>query len=97
MAAPLFSTLFGDASLWTSPDPAYPDVANLTDGNSTRNRNDVRQTISNLAARSPAVLAFTLDSEPDHIYVGHSPTFYPADLSHAAPFDDQLVVLVGDD
>ena len=97
MAAPLFSTLFGDASLWTAPDPAYPDIANLTDGASTRTRNEVRQTIANLSARSPAVLAFTIDSEPDHVCVGHTPAFCPADHSHAAPFDDQLAVLVGDD
>ena len=49
------------------------------------------------ATRSPVVLAFISTSDPDRIHFGHSPTLYPPIAGDATPFDNQLVLLVGDD
>ena len=79
MAAPtLYSALYGDATLWDDPTPDYDAIMAAVGGASTANRDVVRTRLLNLSARSPVVLAFTLTSDLNHIYVGHSPTVFPA-------------------
>ena len=36
-------------------------------------------------------------NEPDSIYCGYNPTLCPADLGTVTPFDNKLVLFVGDD
>ena len=43
------------------------------------------------------MLAFVLTGDVDHIHVGYAPSLFPADLAMATPFDDKVVILVGDD
>ena len=49
------------------------------------------------AAHSPTVLAFAIAGDSNHIHVGYAPSLFPGDLAVSTPFDDQVVVLVGDD
>ena len=51
----------------------------------------------NLAQRSPIVVAFVVKGDEDHVHVGHSPTMYPANLTSVSPFDNLVVVLLGND
>ena len=64
-------------------------------GDAPTNRANTQVAIANIAQRTPAVPAFVLDNDQDFIYVGHSPSVYPANPSEPIPFDNHLVVLVG--
>ena len=98
MAAPnpLFSTLFGDATKWTEPTPDHAVVLGAVGSGSAADQTTAKRHVLNMAVHSPTVVAFVIDADCDHIYVGHSPTQYPASLGTAMPFDNLLVVLVGD-
>ena len=99
MAAPnpLFSTLFADPTKWATPDPGHALVLASVGGASAASTTAAKRDILNMAVHSPTVLCFILDADPDHIYVGHSPTVHPAALGTASPCDNLMVVLVGDD
>ena len=92
-----FSTLLGTADLWEDPTPNYVAIDAAVGVASAGNRNAVRQSLLNVAARTPTAIAFLLDSGPGFIYIGHSPALHPAGIGDAAPFDDHLIVMVGDD
>ncbi len=46
---------------------------------------------------SPVGVAFTLDGDPDYIYVGYNPTSYPSDLTAPNAYDNHVALLVGND
>ena len=74
MAAVLadYATLLGDTTLWADPTPYYLALAGVM-GDAATNRADTQVAIANIAQRTPAVLAFVLDNDPEYIYVGPHP------------------------
>ena len=91
-AANTFSALFGTAALWDVSDPSYDAVLAAVGGAAATDRASCRTALLGTAQRSPTVIAFVLEGKEDHIYVGHSLSTYPADLSDPTPFDDKVVV-----
>ena len=49
------------------------------------------------AQHSPVVVAFVVKGDEDHVHVGHSPTMCPADPTSVSPFDNLVIVLLGND
>ena len=70
---------------------------NALGGPSAIDARAAKTAIIHLAHRSPVALAFQLHGDEDHIYVGLSPSVYPADPLDATVFDNMAVVLLGND
>ena len=98
MAAPLlFSNYFANDDNFSTPRPDHATLQAVLGEGTAVNSPDVSRAIVNTAARSPITVAVVLQGDEDNIYVGHSPTFYPADLMNATVMDDQVVLLLGDE
>ena len=100
MASPLFSTLLGDVAQWDNPNPHYNVLMTKVghaDHPDALNSTAAAVMTVNLAQRSPVAIAFIVEGDDDHVHVGHSPSVYPADPSNPSPYDNLVVVLVGDD
>ena len=99
MAAPQpkFSELYSTLNAWDSPTPDCVPLNNSFGGANAADMTTVKDAIMALSARSPTLLAFVLSNDEDAIYVGHSPSIYPADhASPAADIDNRVMVIVGD-
>ena len=83
----LYSDIINNDALWTQPNLDHAAALAVVGIASTTNADDTRLALTNLSVRTPTVLAFTLDNEPESIYCGYNPTLYPADLGNATPFD----------
>ena len=98
MATTSVSAYLAEASHWENHNPDYTPVVDLVGAPSANNHSQVATTILGLAARTPTVLLFQIAGEDDYVYIGHTPTRFPEDpLDNANPFNDKVVVLVGDD
>ena len=96
--ANLFSALYDDATLWEDPNPDYAALLGAAGGGGcAADRNACAASIVAAAVRSPISVAFVLQDDPEYIYVGHSPTFYPPSISHPTAFDGRVVILIGDE
>ena len=96
MAAPmLYSNIVNNADLWDQHDPDHGVLMGVVGGGAATNQTDTARHIVNTATRSPTMVAFILTGDEDHIHVGYNPTFYPAEVGNATPFDDLAVVFVG--
>ena len=95
--ANLASALCADASLWIDPLPDHIALDNAMGGPSNTDARGAKAAMTQLAYHSPVALAFQLDADLDHIYVGHSPSIFPADPLHPTPFDNLCVLILGDD
>ena len=89
-----YATLLGDAALWANLPPNYLALAGVI-GDAATNWADTQVAIANITQHTPTILAFVLDNNLDYIYVGHTPTVYPADPTEAMPFDNHMGILVG--
>jgi hypothetical protein len=99
MAAPTahkHSDLLSDVDQWDQPAPACADLMAVLGGGVITNSNDACRAVVNLATRSPVAIAFVIEGDDDHVHVGHSPTLFPQDITQASPFDNSMVVFVGD-
>ena len=98
LAKPTFSLLLNDPAKWLDPNPDYATLL-LTVGNDRTGvaATTVKAAILNIAQRSPVALAFVLNNDLDHIYVGHTPRLYPQDLTSTTAMDNLVVVQVGND
>ena len=96
MAAPLFSTLFNDASLWDDPDPDYDTLLTVLGGTVNTDRGNAQTALVNLSLRTPTAVAYILETEPEYIYIGHSPALFPADITMTTTLDNRLILHVGD-
>ena len=99
MAAPIdtrYSLILNNAAFWDEPNPDYLTLTNVVSGAATSDHRTTSATILNLAARSPVAVAFTIAADSDRIYIGHTPTVFPADLAYPTVFDNHFLVLVGD-
>jgi hypothetical protein len=99
MAAPnpLISDLYNDPTQWIDPTPDAVALQATFGHAAGANRNVCRSATLALAQRSPTVLAFVIDGDDDHIYVGHSPTPFQSDPLTVSPYDGSVIVLLGDD
>jgi hypothetical protein len=78
--------------------PAYNSILNVIGPDSNTNGGATCKTaILNLAQRSPITVAFVLEGDPEHIQVGHTLSPFSNDPLRASPYDDHVIVFVGDD
>ena len=96
-AAPLVDALFADPAHWVEHAPDYTTLLATHGPTSGQDTAQCKRHIANLHHRTPTCVAFIVNGDMNQIYVGHSPTIYPGDPAAATPFDDCLVVLVGND
>ena len=95
--AALYSRIASNAALWSRHEPDYAAQLAVVGPAAASDRATTSTAIVNANAHSPTVVAFMLNADPTKIYIGHSPTRFPADMIEATPFDDHVMVLVGDD
>ena len=95
---PQASALYGEPTHWTRHNPNWSTIwQNSFRPGSGRTRAQCMSDLLGMVNDMPIALAFTIEGDPEHIYVGHSPTQYPAEPGTATVFDGGLVVLVGND
>jgi hypothetical protein len=94
----LVSTLFAAPQHWETHVLDYVgfQAAAPWDGTGGATRHANRAVLCGASLRSPIVVAFVLPGDTA-IYIGHSPSEYTPDPLQASPFDNSLVVLVGND
>ena len=90
-----FHALFSEPSLWDSSVPTYTEIIASVGQNSGSNQTAVRASTLAMSSRFPMAYVFVLHGDQDFIYVGHSPTVYPADVRDTCPFDDKVTFLIG--
>ena len=95
MASTLYSDIVGEPTYWTNPNPDHATLLTTVGAGAATNSTDTARHLVNIATRSPTMLAFVLEGDEDHIHVGYNPTFYPAEIGHATPYDNLTVVFVG--
>ena len=93
---PLFSTLYADATCWDDPNPDYVRLQGVFGAEVNVAGAAAMAAINGLASRSPVVLAFVLNEDPDYIMVGHSISMYPVDPLNTTAYDGHMIVMVGD-
>lgn len=96
-ANPLFSDLYGDASKWETPAPSYQLLTDTFGGEGAApSTADVCSSgLVHAAARSPIILAFVTDADCDAIYVAHSLSAFPTDVTDPSTLDGLVVGLIG--
>ena len=95
--APLTSTLYGNRHAWSNYDYDFAATARLCAGDSGSSQSVVCTQLLRMAVGSPLVFALHIQDDPDSLYVAHSLTDYPNVIGRVSPFDDHVVLLVGDD
>ena len=88
---------YDDPTNWEAADPDYLGLLNVVGGAANTSHSHTALAILNTATRSPVCLAFILADEANTIYIGHSIMKFPGDVLNAIPYDNHIVVLVGDD
>ena len=92
---PLYSNIFRDATQWRNPNPDYATTLGVLGGNAATDQNGAARAVVNMAAQAPVVFAMSLEGSGDYIYVGHSATVFPQDVTETTPYDNQVVMLTG--
>jgi hypothetical protein len=92
----LYSLLFGDASQWENFAPDYTVLSNyFGNGAPASSATQCRDALAGLATRTPVVVALVSDTECDKVYVAHTLTLFPVDVSNPTPLDGLLTGLIG--
>ena len=95
--SPLFSLLYGDAAAWDNVNPDYGTLCNTFGSGATpASAPNTQAGLAALSTRAPIVLALVTDAEPDHVYIGHSLTVFPADITDPTALDGHMIALMGD-
>ena len=96
-AAPVhdYSDLVADAAHWTNHDPDYAALLGAVGAGAGADRADAARSLVNMAVHTPTVIVFRVNGDNDNICVGYNPTFYPTDVTHATPFDNLVVMGLG--
>ena len=97
MATLQLSNHYGHAANWELPNPDYLQHLDTVGGASGSASAQVSLAIGNLATRSPVVLGFVLEADPNYIHVGHSPQHHNPNPTSTTSFDEHIMVLVGND
>jgi hypothetical protein len=93
----LFSQLYGDATKWENPDPSYTTLADsYGSGAGAVDGPSCRDGLVQLTTRSPVAVAFVSEAECDYVYVAHSLTIFPADITSTTVMDGLAIGFVGD-
>ena len=95
--AALPSAICTDPARWQNPDPGYAACLALVGGAVNTGSEDVANSITNIATRSPVLLACIISGDPQHICVLNSPRKFVPDPLNANAYDDQIVCLCGND
>jgi hypothetical protein len=96
-AIPLFSSLFGEAAAWDNYDPDYDVLTDAFGHSATATTAPLcKAGLVQLTARTPVAVAFVPDMDCDSIYVTHSLTLFPGDVTSPTGLDNLVVGLVGD-
>jgi hypothetical protein len=94
---PLFSALFGEPAAWDNPDPDYNVLTDTFGHSATCAATPAcKAGLVQLTAQTPVVVAFVPDVDCDSIYVAHSLTLFPGDVTAPTGLDNLVVGLVGD-
>ena len=93
---PSFSVLFGTADHWDPTDPSYADIFTSIGAGSGADKNAVCTSVLNFTNRNPICYAFVLAREEDYVYIGHTPSVCPTDISSTNAYDNLVTLLVGD-
>ena len=97
-ATTLVGTFLGDNDRWDEPDPDYLALlANHVGGAAVTAHGACSLAILNVAQRSPVVLAILINGNTDAVHVVHSSSRFPGDPLNPTPYDNQVVVLCGND
>ena len=70
--AALTSTIYTDPARWQNPNPGYAACLAVVGGGVNTGSEDVANSISNIATRSPVLLACIITGDPEYIYVLNS-------------------------
>ena len=93
----LMSALYADDTQWLDANPDWTQVLNLVGPGSAANTAEALKSAMNMAQRSPITVAFVLAGDPDNIHVGHTLSAFNNDPLNGCPYDDHIILLVGDD
>jgi hypothetical protein len=93
----LISALYADDTKWIEAAPAYDSILNVIGPDTNANAATCKTAILNLAQRSPITVPFILKGDPEHIQVGHTLSPFSNDPLRVSPYDDHVIVFVGDD
>ena len=92
--AALTSTIYMDPARWQNPDPGYAAGLAVVGGAVNTGSEDVANSTSNIATRSPVLLACIVSGDPEHICALNSPRkFIPDPLNGNGPVGDAHVML----
>jgi hypothetical protein len=95
-AIPLFSSLFGEPAAWDKYDPDYDILTDSFGHSATATTAPLcKAGLVQLTACTPVVVAFVPDVDCDSIYVAHSLTLFPGDVTTPTGLDNLVVGLVG--
>lgn len=92
---PLYSNIFRDPSQWRNPNPDYTTIVGVLGGGAGTDQNAAARAAVNMAAQAPVVFAMSIEGSGDYVYVGHSATTFPQDLTETTPYDNHVVMLTG--
>ena len=97
-ATTLVGAFLGNNDRWDEPEPDYLTLlTNHVGGAVATAHAACSLALLNVAQRSPVVLALMITGDTEAVHVVHSPTCFPGDPLNPTPYDDQVVVLCGND
>jgi hypothetical protein len=94
---PLVSQPFSQPTHWLEHTPDWTTLQNTFAAGSGQDTNQICIHLTNLCHRSPIAVCFTIQGDPNNIYVCHTPTIFPGNPANVTPFDNHCVILLGDD
>ena len=92
---PLYSNIFRDPAQWRNPTPDYTTIVGVLGGGAGTDQNAAARAVVNMAAQAPVVFAMSIEGSGDYVYIGHSATAFPRDLTETTPYDNHVVMLTG--
>ena len=95
MASSNFSDVASQARFWGTHQPDHATLLGLMGGAATHNQDACKASILGTGTHSPIVMALSLDSDPAHVYMCHSPTIVAPDPMQATPYDNKVLALIG--
>ena len=95
---PTASNLYGNRNVWSNYDYDFATTVNdHCAGGSGKNQSDLALSLLRMASTAPLCFVLHIDGDPDYLYVAHSLTDYPSIIGDTSPYDDHVVMLVGND
>jgi hypothetical protein len=93
-AAGLYSDLYSDLTRWDNADAPYAtlcDTLGYSAGAVCLDHPQSRMNLVNLSVRTPVAVVFVSAAESDFVYVAHSLTMFPTDLTEPTAMDLSLI------